>query len=229
MIELVRRDGWGARPPTGKPVTIATPVADLFIHHSVGQDNGAQSVKAIQTFHQQTRKWTDIGYSACYSPRFRTFFEGRGFGIAQAAQRGHNRTSHSLCILGNYETHRLPDTAITDLQDFAAWHGQTWGPGTYRPHLDVSATACPGRNVMAVLERLNAQDDTDFQPDLGLPPTLKRGDTGDDVRLLQAAVMPHDGIYGAQTVDAVQVWQASHGLTVDGICGPQTWASILRA
>jgi peptidoglycan hydrolase-like protein with peptidoglycan-binding domain len=93
----------------------------------------------------------------------------------------------------------------------------------------VSATACPGRNVIDVLERLNDQAIYPLTPALDLPPTLRRGDTGDDVRLLQAAVMPHDGVYSPQTVDAVQVWQARHGLKVDGICGPQTWASILRA
>jgi len=229
VIELVRRDAWGARPPTGKPQTIPTPVADLFLHHSVGQDNGARSVRAIQDFHQKTRQWSDVGYSVLYSPRFRSFFEGRGFGISQAAQRGHNSSAHSVCILGNYETHRLPDTAIEDLRDFGHWHGQTWGPANYRPHRDVSATACPGRNVIDVLERLNDQAIYPLTPALDLPPTLRRGDTGDDVRLLQAAVMPHDGVYSPQTIDAVQVWQARHGLKVDGICGPQTWASILRA
>lgn len=229
MIELVRRDAWAAQPAKGKPQPIVTPVADLFLHHSVGQDNGQQSVKAIQDFHQKTRNWADVGYSVLYSPRFRTFFEGRGFGIAQAAQRGHNRSGHSVCILGNYDTHVLPDTAIVDLRDLAHWHGQTWGPAFYRPHRDVSATACPGRNVIAVLERINDQAVYELTDVPDLPPTLRRGSTGDNVKLLQTAVMPHDGHYSAQTFDAVQVWQARHGLTIDGICGPQTWASILRA
>jgi N-acetylmuramoyl-L-alanine amidase len=231
VIEMVARDGWGAAPPKGTPHKIATPVRDLFIHHSAGPDNGAQSVKAIQKFHQQTRGWADIAYTWCYSPKHRVFFVGRGPGIAQAAQQNHNRDAHSLCILGNYETSRLTDQNITDLNDFAFWHGGTWGPDRYRPHRDVSNTACPGRNIIGVLDRLNDHSAVPLtplpEPVPLTPPTLRRGSTGPDVVLLQAAVMAHDGNYGAQTEQAVREYQRRNGLTVDGICGPNTWASIL--
>jgi murein L,D-transpeptidase YcbB/YkuD len=60
-----------------------------------------------------------------------------------------------------------------------------------------------------------------------LPPTLRLGATGDDVKLLQAAVMVHDGHFGPQTEAALRAYQARNGLTVDGICGPATWRSIL--
>lgn len=38
-----------------------------------------------------------------------------------------------------------------------------------------------------------------------------------------------DGIYGVITSRAVKKFQAANGLLVDGICGPKTWRSLLRA
>jgi peptidoglycan hydrolase-like protein with peptidoglycan-binding domain len=35
-----------------------------------------------------------------------------------------------------------------------------------------------------------------------------------------------DGYYGSATANAVKCWQAGHGLTADGIVGPQTWSSL---
>ncbi|WP_419892798.1 peptidoglycan-binding protein [Oceanobacillus kimchii] len=69
--------------------------------------------------------------------------------------------------------------------------------------------------------------------------TLRVGDRGDAVRLLQEALVDNnfypdrnapnygiDGIYGPNTEDAVRRYQIMNGLTVDGIAGPQTLASL---
>ena len=72
------------------------------------------------------------------------------------------------------------------------------------------------------------------------PGTLRPGSTGRAVRELQYYLyllsvyytsLPRlaiDGIYGEDTVKAVRAWQKMFGLTVDGITGPATWASIYR-
>lgn len=164
MNDLVRRTAWGALPPKGRPVPIVTPVRDLFLHHSAGPDGGAEVVRGIQVFHQNVRGWADIAYTWLYSPRNRTFFEGRGPGIAGAHTRNHNRTAHAVCILGNYQTSVLPRTAIDDLAEWASWHATAWGPGVYRPHSDVSATACPGRNVLTVIRDINLYAEAPFNP-----------------------------------------------------------------
>ncbi|GAA0439516.1 hypothetical protein GCM10008934_30830 [Virgibacillus salarius] len=69
--------------------------------------------------------------------------------------------------------------------------------------------------------------------------TLRPGDSGDAVRLLQQALVDNnfypdinapdngvDGIYGPKTKDAVRRYQIMNGLAVDGIAGPQTLASL---
>lgn len=64
--------------------------------------------------------------------------------------------------------------------------------------------------------------------------TLRRGDTGSDVRTLQTALTragydpgPINGIFGAQTEQAVKQFQRVLGLQEDGIVGPKTWAFLM--
>ena len=158
-MDLIRRDGWGAAPPKGKPVAIAAPVKDLFLHHSVSPDGGPETVRAIQRFHQETRGWVDLAYTWLYSPRDRVWYEGRGPGIAGAHTRGHNRTSHGVCVLGNYEATVPPRHVIADLAEWAEWHGTVWGPNIYRPHLDAkgAATACPGKHLVNLIPDINTK------------------------------------------------------------------------
>jgi peptidoglycan hydrolase-like protein with peptidoglycan-binding domain len=56
---------------------------------------------------------------------------------------------------------------------------------------------------------------------------LSEGDEGRQVELLQQALgIGVDGVFGAETEEAVQRFQAQHGLTIDGIVGSQTWAAL---
>jgi N-acetylmuramoyl-L-alanine amidase len=166
-MDLIRRDAWGAAPPKGRPLAISAPVRDLFLHHSATPDNGPATVRAIQKFHQDTRGWADVGYSWLYSPRDRVFFEGRGPGISGAHTRNHNRTSHAVCVLGNFQASVPAPHVMQDLADWARWHGTTWGPGVYRTHDEVGATACPGQYLKALVPQINeiATADPVLDPD----------------------------------------------------------------
>lgn len=64
--------------------------------------------------------------------------------------------------------------------------------------------------------------------------TLRRGDTGNDVRTLQTALTRAgydpgaiNGVFGAQTERAVRQFQRVLGLPQDGIVGPRTWAFLM--
>ena len=81
-------------------------------------------------------------------------------------------------------------------------------------------------------------DDTPTQAPTPSPdkkPTLRRGDTGDYVKLAQAELIQRgydlgsygaDGKFGAKTEAAVKQFQQDWGLTVDGIIGQKTWAML---
>jgi hypothetical protein len=69
------------------------------------------------------------------------------------------------------------------------------------------------------------------------PRTLSIGDRGVDVRLLQDALnrfatdfgfqkIKSDGVFGPKTQDMVELYQATVGLTVDGVVGTQTWLGL---
>ena len=63
---------------------------------------------------------------------------------------------------------------------------------------------------------------------------LRKGDRGDDIKLLQhrlnilGSQLTEDGIWGVQTDSAVRGYQYRAGLTVDGIVGAKTRAALIR-
>jgi phage protein D len=66
---------------------------------------------------------------------------------------------------------------------------------------------------------------------------VKKGSSGDTVKIMQQDLMKlgyslpkygADGKFGSETQTAVKSFQKNSGLSVDGICGPKTWAAILQ-
>jgi putative peptidoglycan binding protein len=64
-------------------------------------------------------------------------------------------------------------------------------------------------------------------------PLEQQGSTGEDVKSVQYLVTAHgnstgvDGVFGPLTKSAVEAFQSSHGLSADGIVGPQTWPQLI--
>jgi len=71
------------------------------------------------------------------------------------------------------------------------------------------------------------------------PSTVRRGSQGASVRLIQTllkglgysnadgSALKIDGDAGRNTINAITQYQKAHGLTVDGIAGSKTWASLI--
>ena len=73
------------------------------------------------------------------------------------------------------------------------------------------------------------------KPDPNYRPTLRRGDKGEYVTLMQTQLLqkgydlaPYgaDGDFGKKTEAAVKAFQKDNGLVQDGICGQKTWAAL---
>ena len=99
-------------------------------------------------------------------------------------------------------------------------------------------TKCNGK-VLAGLVRRRKEERALFltpvtQPQTASPDLLRKGDKGDDVKLLQHRLnllgwqLTEDGIWGVQTDSAVRGYQYRAGLTVDGIVGAKTRAALIR-
>jgi N-acetylmuramoyl-L-alanine amidase len=59
-------------------------------------------------------------------------------------------------------------------------------------------------------------------------PLVKQGSTGNIVKWIQAKLgIAIDGIFGRQTLIAIQNFQAKNGLVADGIVGQNTWRKLL--
>lgn len=99
-------------------------------------------------------------------------------------------------------------------------------------------TKCNGK-VLAGLVRRRKEERALFltpvtQPQTGNTDLLRKGDRGDDVKLLQhrlnilGSQLAEDGIWGVKTDQAVRNYQYKAGLTVDGIVGAKTRAALIR-
>ena len=93
---------------------------------------------------------------------------------------------------------------------------------------------CSAFNGDATALRLKAV--TGHVPPPAVPtPMLKAGATGSAVRNAQVRLnlwgawplLALDGRFGPSTLAAVRSFQGKHGLSVDGVIGPHTWAALL--
>ena len=77
-----------------------------------------------------------------------------------------------------------------------------------------------------------------YAPHFEFPGTLRLGDSGGSVQILQYmlallseysnALLPiqADGLFGPSTQEAVRIFQGLYGLPADGVVGPATWEAI---
>lgn len=169
---IVSRAEWGARAPKSRR-TIATPTPRLWIHHTAGGEHGAAGVRQIQRFHMDSRGWSDIAYSFLVDDDG-TIYEGRGVGIAGGHTQGDNSSSHAICLMGNFENEQPTDAALDSAAHLAAYgRQQGWWHDVTGGHRDApgASTACPGRHLQAVLDRIRSYDGNTEEDDL-----MGRGD-----------------------------------------------------
>jgi hypothetical protein len=207
MVDIVSRAQWGARPPKGRS-TIPTPSRDLWLHHTAGSEpDGPAGVRAVQNFHMDRRGFLDIAYSFVVD-RQGVVFEGRGAGVQGGHTAGHNRTSHAICVLGNYETQQPTGAAVRAVADLVAYgHSRGWWPARLSGgHRDVGSTACPGKHLYALIGAINSGDVE------GDDMFCARGDKGPKVEALQRKILAAGGSLPRFGADADYGGETAAGL-----------------
>lgn len=103
---------------------------------------------------------------------------------------------------------------------------------------DGTVVHAKGHNAGVVQQDIGSVKFTHYGVPLGLYdsglPTVRRGNSGEYVEKLQQALIlsghlaegQADGKFGSITETAVRAFQAAQGLSVDGICGKDTWAAL---
>ena len=82
---------------------------------------------------------------------------------------------------------------------------------------------------------VSPSEPTNEQKPVHTMPTLRKGDKGDYVSILQNKLLVRgyklprfgaDGDFGNETLEAVKQFQRDHGLTADGVVGAKTWGAL---
>ena len=247
-LNLVTRAEWGARQRSYINF-IQLPTPRLFIHHT-GDDRQGSSIRAHQNYHMDTKGWSDLAYSLMVDDKG-VVYEGRGIGVQGGHTAGYNRTSHAICLFGNFQNHPATAAALQTVVKLAKLgRDKKWWVPTLHGHRDVASTSCPGNyvyNQLPNLRKLVAAAPVAPKPPVPVTPTpvptggtvsvnvpvLRRGSRGGAVKSLQALLnakagqrLVADGDFGPATEAAVKNVQRFFRLTVDGIVGARTWGTL---
>jgi len=216
-MKVVSRRRWGARPPSSREPLPAARARGVAVHYSASNaderashENCAARVRAIQRFHQDEQKFSDIAYSFVFC-KHGFVFVGRGWGVRTAAQGTNfgNDHYHAVCFLGD-DTVRRDDVTRRGRKALAqlVLAGRRRFGDEVRPHSSFKATACPGDDLRGTIRF------GDWHRLAGVPfPRLRRGRRGPDVRVAQRLLRrnrfrenyrpgPIDGIFGRRTAAA---------------------------
>lgn len=251
MAEILDRSAWNARRPTSVSYRITPAKGGCAIHWegpAMGEYRAEQVpalLRGIQNFHMNTRGWSDIAYTALVD-RFGRVWSARGPGIRTASQGTNegNQNYYGICGLWG-KGDPFTDAAKTGVLNAVEWLRVAGGAGgSVRPHRAFHATECPGMNVVAWIEAGMPRPGPpppptgdDLRSRIMAKPVLRVGDSGHDVKILQALLIAHapdlvgtstsfvDGDFGPRTRRVLTTWQERTGrLNPDGTTSAATWA-----
>ena len=160
-LKVFSRERIGLRKPTG-PTSRQDAICGVSIHHggAVGRPRmtfkaAAQTCREWQAFHQNTRGWSDIGYTFLVDGLGR-LYEGRPVHTVPAAVAGHNTGTIGICFVQDGSLHGLTvlqrrtlrilfEKGIPELDVPPLKTLDVRGHNEYRGH---ETNACPGRKIM---------------------------------------------------------------------------------
>ena len=155
VVEVIRRAGWGAAPPTG-PFTSHT-ISRVTVHHTAAiltdNRNAPRVLAGHQRFHQNSG-FVDLAYHMVVDLNGNVY-EARDLGIAGETFTNYDPVGHFLPVLdGNFEEQDVSEAQFDRLVDLVAWGLEEFGVdiGTIAGHRDLAATACPGAFLYARMQ-----------------------------------------------------------------------------
>jgi len=149
MTELIFRPSWGADNVKFSPMP-TKPVSTVFLHHTATapSNDGAKDMRGIENG-EQARGYLTVAYHEVVHPSGKVY-EGRPLNALGAATAKNNSTSLAFCFIGNFQNDSPSTVALEACaQRIAQWvrDGAVTKDFVLRPHSDVFATACCGKNL----------------------------------------------------------------------------------
>lgn len=218
-MAIIRRKNWSAG--SHKSPRIKTPVSRLFLHHTVTPEwTGVKAARNLDKIALQ-RGFNEISYSWLVDVEGNEI-EGRGWGYQGAHTIGYNSSSHAISLIGNFQVKAPPKPMLLAVARIIR-RGRPFGPNHItNGHRDVSQTACPGNRAYRLIPHMNKlskQNVSDLEEEFMF---CEKGDTGDNVTLLQVRLSnlgfykgEIDGDYGPKTSAAVLAMRKSEGSSAD--------------
>jgi hypothetical protein len=169
-VVALGRDRWGAAPPRARLMEPMGTVKRITVHHSDTQDTSADEasssrvLRSIQQNHMQQKDWGDIAYHYLIDSAGRVW-NGRSLTLQGAHAGDHftNRGNIGICLLGDFESASPTKAQWTSLDKLVRHLLQRHGlpAASLLTHQEIrptakGATACPGRRLQAMVERLRA-------------------------------------------------------------------------
>lgn len=190
-----------------------------------------------------------------------TAFVEKIFNSGKTETEGFDCSGLGMCFLQNlkgiYKKDMTADNMMNTCESISKsklrkgdWVFKTDGEGSayhigYVVDDDLNVVEAQGRNYGVVKRALSKGGwsrygrpeifKAEIEANAKLQPTIKRGDSGAMVKLLQQTLIAKgyelpkygaDGDFGAETEEAVKAFQKSNGLVVDGIVGAKTIAAL---
>lgn len=139
--------------PTRKyALRAASFIKGVVVHHSAG--NG--TVTAIAKYHVEHNGWPGIGYHFVITEDGTVCKTNNQSTLSYHAGAGQNKAHLGVCLLGNFEMQEPTPEQVVSLRLLLKEIKKAL-PGRYvKGHRDIHATACPGKNLYALLPSILA-------------------------------------------------------------------------
>ncbi|WP_159944816.1 MULTISPECIES: N-acetylmuramoyl-L-alanine amidase [unclassified Nocardiopsis] len=240
MVSIRSRSSWGARAPRSVSRTTWSARRGFTVHHSAGPPT--QSIRSIQDFHMDGRKWSDIGYNLLVD-RNGTAYEGRGWLVVGSHAAGFNTSHIGVCFVGS-DGHATDAARATIRALYDEACKRAGRRLSITGHRDLNSTTCPGSDLYQWVRAGMPTTTTSTEGDddvIG----LRKGDKGERVKALQLLIQyagrsvgKHgaDGRYGDDTAEGLRLVRqdmgsralSGYGDTVTSWAYAQLMAAVAR-
>ncbi|XP_065369546.1 peptidoglycan-recognition protein SC2-like [Calliphora vicina] len=158
-IKIITKSQWGGAPATNK-TSLSNGLSYAVIHHTAfaycsTKVSCKQQMKNIQSYHQKTLGWTDIGYNFLIGGDGNVY-EGRGWNVMGAHAANWNSKSIGISFMGNYNNDKpnaAQVSAAKSLLTTAVSRAQIKSDYVLYGHRQVGSTECPGNNLFIKIKK----------------------------------------------------------------------------